>query len=122
MITITVNIDPIPQSRPRFGKGKIYETPALKKYKAEISMAARLSMAGLNPLAGSLRCSIKFYRKFKATSRRFGDFDNLAKAVTDALNHIAFVDDSQITFCTIEKIQSLEPHIEIGLEEYVHSA
>ena len=38
-------------------------------------------------------------------------------AVVDALNGIAFVDDSQITKCVIEKIRSERQRVEIWIEE-----
>ena len=117
MIAITINTEPLPQSRPRFGNGKVYETTALRKYKSAVALVAQRQMAGLKPLTGALQCGLKFYRNFNETSRRFGDFDNLAKAVIDALNGIAFVDDSQITKCVIEKIRSERPRVEIWIDE-----
>lgn len=113
VIAITIDAEPLPQSRPRFGNGKAYELPVLRNYKSTIALIAQRQLAGLKPLTGALRCGLKFYRNFNETSRRFGDFDNLAKAVVDALNGIAFADDSQIVNCTIEKIRSTNPRVVI---------
>ena len=61
---------------------------------------------------------IRLYRKYKRCSRRFGDFDNLAKAVCDALNGVVFTDDSQIVRCVVEKItDGLNPRVEVEIAE-----
>lgn len=43
------------------------------------------------------------------------DADNVAKAVCDSLNGLAFEDDSQITVMTLEKIYAEEPYVEIKI-------
>lgn len=45
------------------------------------------------------------------------DCDNLAKAILDSLNGLAYKDDKQITYLSIEKIYGLENKIEVNLEE-----
>lgn len=45
------------------------------------------------------------------------DCDNLAKAILDSLNELAYKDDKQITYLSIEKIYGLENKIEVDLEE-----
>lgn len=69
-------------------------------------------MQGLEPMQGKLKATLKFYRKYKATSRRFGDCDNLSKAVLDACNGVIYVDDSQIISCTASKHTSDRPRTE----------
>jgi Holliday junction resolvase RusA-like endonuclease len=44
------------------------------------------------------------------------DLDNIAKAVCDALNKIAYEDDSQITFMMLSKEYSEEDKIEVEIE------
>ena len=56
-------------------------------------------------LTEPLEVVLKFYRKFSPTSRAYGDADNLAKAILDALNGLAYKDDSQIVRLTVEKYQ-----------------
>ena len=111
---ISLDIEPIPQARIRFGGGRCYEPVRLREYKNKVAMLAKAK--GAEKLQGALSVSIKLYRKYKTTSRRFGDFDNLAKAVCDSLNGVCYVDDSQIVRCTVEKIQSATPKIEIEIE------
>ena len=60
---------------------------------------------------------LEIFRRFKNTSQRYGDLDNLAKGILDALNKILYADDSQIVSLTAEKYQSTEPRIEISIAE-----
>ena len=46
------------------------------------------------------------------------DCDNIAKIILDALNHIAFKDDSQICKLIVEKLYSDEPRVEVVIETY----
>ena len=45
------------------------------------------------------------------------DMDNIVKVVADALNKVAYKDDSQIVECTVKKYYDKEPRIEIYIEE-----
>lgn len=44
------------------------------------------------------------------------DCDNLAKSILDALNGIAFCDDSQICKLTVHKLYSSEPRVDVLIE------
>lgn len=114
-IRILVPIEPRPMPRPRFSRGRVYAPKEIVEYKSAIRAAAVTAMKGREPLTGDLSCVVKFYRKFKASSRRFGDGDNLFKAITDALNGVAYFDDAQITRATIEKYQSAFPKVEVEI-------
>lgn len=48
---------------------------------------------------------------------RTGDLDNLYKAITDALNGVAYSDDSQIIEATIRKFYAEEAKAEITIRE-----
>ena len=43
------------------------------------------------------------------------DWDNIGKIISDALNNIAWVDDKQITDCTIRKRYSPRPRLDIQI-------
>lgn len=45
------------------------------------------------------------------------DCDNLAKSILDALNGLAYKDDKQITYLSVEKLYGEENKIEVALEE-----
>ena len=47
------------------------------------------------------------------------DLDNIAKAVLDSLNGIAYKDDSQIVSMVVSKKYSNRPRVEITLKEKV---
>ena len=116
MIKLTIPGDPIPAARPRFARGRAYQPRRNVEYRKQIQASARQAMANCEPLTGEVSASLKIYRKYKTTSRRFGDVDNHLKGVFDALNKIVFVDDSQITKCVVEKFQDeFNPRREIEL-------
>ena len=80
---IEIYEDALPQPRPRFGKGgKVYQK--ITAYKTAVSYAAKTAMAGNATTAAPLAVSLKFYRRYKPHSRRFGDVDNLAKSCLDS--------------------------------------
>ena len=114
-----VEIEPTPQVRPRVSLESrcVYEPKHMKAYKSVISAQARIVMGAQPIMTGAVVMILKFYRKYKATSRRYGDFDNLAKAVCDALNGIVYADDSQIVSCRIEKYKDKNQRIEVECYE-----
>lgn len=112
----SIEIEPMPQCRPRFSGGRCYEPAKMTKYKKEIQNAGLVAMQGKPPTLNAVSVSIKLYRKFKTTSRRFGDADNHLKAILDSLNCVAWLDDSQVVACTVEKYQG-SPRVEIEVTE-----
>lgn len=109
--------EPVAQSRPKFSRGRCYEPTNCTKYKEKIRQAARIAMDGKEPMSNALFCAIKSYRKFKRTSRRFGDCDNLYKVATDAMNKIVYEDDSQIVRCIVEKLTGDTSKIEVRISD-----
>ena len=112
-----VLVEPLPQSRPRFGRGRAYELPKMTAYKKQIEQAALIAMQGKQPTQAAVKVRLKLWRKYKVCSRRFGDIDNHAKAIFDALNKIVWLDDAQVVSCTVDKYQSSTPKIEIEITE-----
>lgn len=116
MIEFELQIDPIPQPRPkarRIGPGIQIYTPnsgPIKAYKAAIAEAfMEVVGEGFEPLKGPLLLSILFiferpYARMKEEAHIIKpDLDNLAKGVMDALNGIAWHDDSQIMGLNLAK-------------------
>ena len=63
-------------------------------------------------------------RTIEATEGRISpqkkpDVDNIAKIICDALNNIAYKDDTQIVELTVVKKYATEPKVKITLEEYL---
>lgn len=118
MVKIEIQGDAIPAARPRFSGKRCYQPRRNVEYRLKVQAAARLAMAGAEPMQGELFADVKIYRKYKRTARIFGDVDNHVKAALDALSGIAFCDDAQICRCTVEKFTDKEnPRavIEVGV-------
>lgn len=106
---------PTPKGRPRHGRGRTY-TPA-KTVKAEAAIASRAREFFTEPMTGPVHvdivCAFKPAASWskKKTAEHLGmpheqrpDHDNLSKLVCDALNGIAYFDDSQVAKATVEKV------------------
>ena len=118
MIKFVVDVEPLPQPRPRFSKFGVYEPKKITEYKKAISQAAKIAMCGCEPMTCAVKMTVRLYRKYARCSRRYGDFDNHAKSICDALNGVVYSDDSQIISCTIEKFtDKLNPRVEVVIEE-----
>ena len=65
-------------------------------FKDALATYALIAMKGRAPLVGAIKISIGVYQKFKPVSLNAGDWDNHAKAVSDALNGVCYLDDRQI--------------------------
>lgn len=113
----TVPGDPVPKARPRVFRSNTV-TPARTLVAEDRVLQAFVRKYGYpEPLQGPVRLSCWFYMG----SRRRKDFDNLVKLVTDALNGVAFADDSQVTRALIAKImpvesRTVEPRTEVRIE------
>lgn len=91
----------------------------LEKYSIQIGLTEK-------PLVATIKVYFetpKSLSKKKRTSLMYTpynkrpDCDNLAKSILDALNGLAYKDDKQITYLTIEKLYGEENKIEVDLEE-----
>ena len=105
-----LNITAVPKGRPRFGKHSTYTPERTRTYEAQIAYAARQQYGPNPPILAPVKVELIFQRaipKSYSAGRRLlaelgwivptgGDWDNLAKAVTDAMNKIVYHDDSQI--------------------------
>jgi Holliday junction resolvase RusA-like endonuclease len=125
MINIYVAGQPVGKARPRVTRsGRVYTPTKTMKAEASIQDAAREAMQGQQPMEGPVYVSAAFnmqipisWTKTKRQQAGIGsvmpagkpDIDNLAKTVMDALNGIAYRDDSQVVQLAISKRYSDEP-------------
>lgn len=116
---ITLEIEPLPQPRPRFSRGRCYEPSRISRYKEQVRAAAVELMAGAAPTESPLAVFLTFVRKFKPSSRRFGDADNLAKAVLDACTGVIWKDDAQIVRAVLTKQQAAAARLELEVTECI---
>lgn len=84
------DVQPLPKQRPRLSSGHAYTPRKTVHYERLIAWHATFAVS--EPLTGDLYLSMQFYRKGKKRA----DVDNLSKAIMDALNGIAWIDDRQI--------------------------
>lgn len=104
-------------SRPRVVHGHVYYTRESVDWRALIQWQARVQYRG-EPLKGALKAWIKIYRACKVTSRNYGDADNHAKAILDALNGLLYEDDAQIVELHVSKQFSDKPRAVIKLKPF----
>ena len=118
---LTLAIDTPPQGRPRFTRtGIAYDPPKSRLFKAQLAQLIRAQDLPPKPLSGNIRVRVEIYRNFNsATTPKFGDIDNLAKIILDAINDTGAVwlDDRLITKLEVLKATAPEPHVEIWIEE-----
>ncbi|MDR6172622.1 RusA family crossover junction endodeoxyribonuclease [Curtobacterium sp. SORGH_AS_0776] len=114
--TFTVPGNPKPKERPRFGRGRGYTTEATRAAEARVASSFRDNLGVRHtiesPVTGPLRVRLRFFRE----NMRRVDLDNLAKIPLDALNKLAWVDDSQIMSLIASKhLDRDNPRTEIEL-------
>ncbi len=115
-ISFEILTEPVPFARNRVGQGHVYLPKRSRDYRSVVQQAAKIAMNHFAPMTGALFCRLEFYRKFNETSRNYGDIDNHAKAILDALSGICYVDDRQIVGANIVKRQDKdEPRIFIDI-------
>lgn len=118
MIRFTVPGQPQGKGRPRFstfgGRARAFTPTKTVAYEGLIALAAQDAMAGTPPFEGPVKVTAfatfaipaSWSKKRKAEARWHTgkpDADNIAKAIGDGLNGIAWRDDSQIAQCTVVK-------------------
>jgi len=99
------------KGRPRVVRGHAYTPAGTREWEDRVGFAF-IEAHGKTLLAGPVRVEIEFNQKR-------GDLDNLAKAILDGLNGVAFADDSQV--CALHLTRPWEPkgraHTWIMVEE-----
>ena len=129
---------PIGQGRPKFstinGHARAYDPEKSRNYKAYVKLLATQAMkdSGFTMIEGPCCLSIDAYFAVpKSKSKKFReaalsgleyptkkpDIDNIVKALQDALNGLAYKDDSSIVFLSVAKCYSEVPRVEVILRE-----
>ena len=129
---------PIGQGRPKFstinGHAKAYDPEKSRNYKAYVKLLATQAMKeqGFTMLEGPCCLDIlAFFEVPKSKSKKFRerallglerptkkpDIDNIVKALQDALNGLAYKDDSSIVYLSVAKCYSEIPRVEVILRE-----
>ena len=134
MIYFKINEEPVAKARPKFTRtGHAYTPKKTKTYEEEVKFAFLSQTCEKMPVypkdvpliveATFAKSVPKSYTKKKREACLSGDMlptskpdiDNYLKAVLDAINGLAFEDDSQIVTTIAEKIYAEEPYVEIKI-------
>jgi Holliday junction resolvase RusA-like endonuclease len=123
-ITFSVPGDPVPQPRPRvstaggFARAYVPKDHPIHAYRQAVAVAAQAAGASVHEDPVSVVIDFVFSRP-KSHMRKSGlaadaprlprpDIDNLEKAVLDALNGVAWKDDTQVARVVKEKTYGTE--------------
>ena len=132
MKQLTIDGVPVAKGRPRLGRYGTYTPKKTQEYEEYVKMCWVAKYGSIQPSEQSLEVNIVFYLpipksvnkkqraemldgKIKHTKKP--DIDNLIKSVLDALNGIAYSDDSKIIKVAAEKQYSEKPRTEIQISE-----
>lgn len=114
-IKFTAPLEPVPFKRVNSNGKRRFNHPRYTSFKIQLGYFAKAAMQGRAPLQGAIKITFHVYKKIVPTALNFGDWDNHAKAVSDALQGICFADDKQITEGHIY-LHKGTPRIEIEVE------
>ena len=118
-IKFSADIKPVTFKRPSSNRKHRYDPKEYAAFKTALGYVARRAMQGWPPLDCPLKFTADIFNNLPPASLNFGDWDNHAKAICDALNGICFSDDRQIIDGHV-RLHRGDPHIEITLEEITH--
>ena len=137
MIHFKIEGRPQPQGRPRavrMGAGvRMYDPPKSKAYKQMVAAKVRsyMKINGIQTITEPIAIHLNFYytppksyskkriRAIEAKEELFTkkiDLDNLIKSVTDGMNSIVYLDDSQIVGLTAGKHYGHEDYVDVKIE------
>lgn len=133
MISLTIPGEPVAKARPRVTRSGIAYTPAkTKNYETLVQELFIINYPKQALLDGQLEVKLDAYFTIpKSTSQKRKllmakgeirptkrpDLDNVAKSVLDALNSLAYGDDSQIVSLNVNKYYSDKPRVEVEITE-----
>ena len=139
-VSFVVAGHPVGKGRPRTRvvatrAGRIFAshyTPAATRiHEAAIAQHAQLAMAGRAPFTGPVRLTVIQVHAVPASWSRKArdaalagtirptvkpDWDNVGKAVSDAVNGVVYFDDKQVVSARVEKWYGPRPELEIVVE------
>lgn len=139
---ITLCLEPMAQSRPRFarhGHGVVaYEKKEMKAWRAECLELIKDVFRKEELIEGPLKIDATFYirpPKYISSKKKLKekleaekifcskkpDIDNYLKALLDSMTGIVFKDDGQVVECRARKLYSLKPRIKFTIKEVLEN-
>lgn len=118
-IEFVVSGPPVPKARARVVRGgRAYTPERSSAYEKHVRMAGFVAMRQLRLVP--FTCEVKLSLAVYWPDKRRRDLDNIAKSVSDALNGIAWKDDSQVTeLHVLGSVDADAPRILVRIEERV---
>lgn len=129
---ITIPGSPVAKGRPRVGRYGTYTPKKTSTFESYVEYCWVAEYGNLKPSERALIVSIVFYMPIpKSVSKKAReaigrgetkhikkpDLDNMAKSILDALNGLAYKDDSQIYSLTLLKTYNEIPRSELIIRE-----
>ena len=106
----SVEVVPVPKARAGRNHGRAYVDKRTLEYQRAVRLAATVHTPKGWSKEGAMMVVIRSYTK---TARRV-DVDNLAKSVLDAMNGVAYGDDSQVVDLQATKaVDRARPRVEV---------
>lgn len=134
-VTFSVPGSPVGKGRPKFARRGAFVTAYTDKktvsYENLVRIYASEVVGNRPPFSGPVFVRIKIsvtppvsWSKRKTSDALLGlirpttkpDFDNIAKAVCDAMNEIVYVDDKQVCDAWISKYYAATPEVSVTVE------
>lgn len=130
IVNFTIEGEPVGKGRPRHGKYRTYTPPKTKAVENNIAYFYKVNVG--HYFEGYVKLKLDLYYSIaKSDSKKKRlmklnnelrpnkkpDADNVIKLVADALNEIAYKDDTQIIEIVCRKFYSEIPRIEVTLED-----
>lgn len=123
------------KARPRMNTkyGKTYTPTKTKNYEYLARFYFIEKYPNFKPIEGRVKVEIIAYFEItKSTSKKREaemlagnisptkkpDIDNITKIILDAMNKFAYLDDTQVTHCTVIKRYAATPKVIVKIEEY----
>jgi Holliday junction resolvase RusA-like endonuclease len=133
MITLVIPGEPTAKGRPRMTRAGITYTPEKTQGYENLVKMCYMEQGNRIKLEGRIQLAMLLYFQIpKSASQKLQrqmllqearptkkpDIDNCLKIVTDALNKLAYDDDSQIVSVRVEKFYSHEPRVEVVISNF----
>ena len=118
VIKFNVPMTPRPAPRADSNEKQRYSPKWSREFKDTVATYAKQAMQGQAPLTGAISLVAEFYkpRPKDPKSVKYGDIDNLIKAIMDTLQGICYENDAQVTQIFYASKNHGEPNIFIELE------
>lgn len=136
-IKIVIDGEPVAKGRARItvrgGFARAYTPAKTASYEDRVRFKAKMAMGEIKPLSCPIKLTVNAFlviptswstrKKIDAACggilpAKRPDLDNYVKSAMDALNNIAFLDDSQVVEISTSKVYDENPRLEIEIEPF----